>query len=159
MSAATAALTLLRDEGVAHTVRSYPHDPGAESYGMEAAEKLGVEPDRVFKTLVTKVDGIATVAVVPVTTQLDLKSLARVVGGKHAQMADPAVAARLTGYVVGGISPLGQKRQLATVIDDSALLWDTVLVSAGRRGVDVELAPEDLIRLTHATVADISSHH
>jgi Cys-tRNA(Pro)/Cys-tRNA(Cys) deacylase len=159
MSAATAALTLLRDEGVAHTVRSYPHDPGAESYGMEAAEKLGVEPDRVFKTLVTKVDGMATVAVVPVTTQLDLKSLARVVGGKHAQMADPAVAARLTGYVVGGISPLGQKRQLATVIDDSALLWDTVLVSAGRRGVDVELAPEDLIRLTHATVADISSHH
>ena len=158
MSAATAALTLLRNEGVHHTVRSYQHDPGAESYGMEAAEKLGVEPDRVFKTLVAQVDGVATVAVVPVTMQLNLKSLARAAGGKHAQMADPAAAARITGYVVGGISPLGQKRRLATVIDDTALLWDTVLVSAGRRGIDVELAPADLIRLTSATVADISSH-
>jgi len=138
-------------------VRPYEHDPRAGlSYGPEAAAALGVDPAQVFKTLITDVDGALTVAVVPVDAQLDLKALAAAVGGKRAVMADPAAAQRATGYVVGGISPLGQKRRLATVVDASALLFPTVLVSAGRRGVDVELAPADLVRLTGARTADVA---
>jgi Cys-tRNA(Pro)/Cys-tRNA(Cys) deacylase len=122
---------------------------------MEAATALGVDPRQVFKTLIADVDGALTVAVVPVEGQLDLKALAAAVGGKKAAMADPAAAERATGYVVGGISPLGQRRRLATVVDSSALEFPVVLVSAGRRGVDVELAPADLVRLTGARTAPI----
>ena len=156
----TPATVLLAAEGVVHTVRAYEHDPrGRErgvSYGMEAAAALGVEPAQVFKTLVADVDGALTVAVVPVDAQLDLKALAAATGGKRATMADPAAAQRATGYVVGGISPLGQRRRLATVIDESALAFPAVLVSAGRRGVDVELPPHDLVRLTAALTAPIA---
>ena len=143
-----------------HTIRAYEHDPRAHerglSYGQEAALALGIEAERVFKTLLADVDGALTVAVVPVDGQLDLKALAAAVGGKKAAMADPAAAERATGYVVGGISPLGQKKRLATVVDASALDFESVLVSAGRRGVDVELAPADLVRLTSARTAPIA---
>lgn len=123
---------------------------------MEAAQSLGLDPAQVFKTLLAEVDGDLTVAVVPVDRSLDLKALAGAVAGKRAAMADPAAAERATGYVVGGISPLGQRRRLPTVVDASALEWETVLVSAGRRGLDVELAPADLVRLTAAATAPIS---
>lgn len=156
MTAATPALAALAAAGVTHTVREYLHDPASTSYGLEAAEKLDVEPERVFKTLVASLDGQLCVAVVPVTVQVNLKSLARALGGKHAEMADPAIAMRTTGYVVGGISPVGQKRLLPTVIDETAQLWDTVLVSAGKRGMDVELSPDDLAAITRAVFADIS---
>jgi Cys-tRNA(Pro)/Cys-tRNA(Cys) deacylase len=145
---------------VAHELRAYEHDPRARerglSYGLEAAQALGLDPAQVFKTLLADVDGALTVAVVPVDRTLDLKALAGAVGGKRATMADPAAAERATGYVVGGISPLGQRRRLATVVDVSALDFATVLVSAGRRGLDVELAPGDLVRLTGGVTAAIS---
>ena len=153
---------LLSAQHVDHAIRAYDHDPRAHdrglSYGMEAAEALGMDPRQVFKTLVADVDGALTVAVVPVDAQLDLKALAAAAGGKKAVMADPAAAERATGYVVGGISPLGQRKRLATVIDASVLDCRTVLVSAGRRGVDVELAPADLVRLTGARTAPIARH-
>jgi Cys-tRNA(Pro)/Cys-tRNA(Cys) deacylase len=155
-SGATPAIQVLERAGVAHTVRPYQHDPRAESYGLEAAEALGVDPVRVLKTLLADADGRLVVAVVPVSGRLDLKGLARVVGARKVTMADPAAAQRATGYVVGGISPLGQKRAHPTVIDDSALEHPTVLVSAGRRGLDVELAPDDLVSLTSATTARIA---
>ena len=123
---------------------------------MEAAQALGLDPAQVFKTLLADVDGALTVAVVPVDRSLDLKALAAAAGGKRAVMAEPAAAERATGYVVGGISPLGQRRRLPTVVDVSALDWDTVLVSAGRRGLDVELAPAELVRLTGAVTAPVS---
>jgi Cys-tRNA(Pro)/Cys-tRNA(Cys) deacylase len=137
------------------TVHSYDHDPAAASYGLEAAELMGVPAERVFKTLLAEVDGRLTVAVVPVAGQLDLKALAAAAGGKRAAMADPAAAERTTGYVVGGISPLGQRKQLPTVVDASALDHPTVFVSAGRRGLEVELAPAELVRLTRARSAPI----
>jgi Cys-tRNA(Pro)/Cys-tRNA(Cys) deacylase len=153
---------LLTAQQVPHVVRSYQHDPrSAEhglSYGLEAAQALGADPRQVFKTLVADVDGSLTVAVVPVDGQLDLKALAGATGGKRATMVDPAAAERATGYVVGGISQLGQRRRLATVIDSSALEHPSVLVSAGRRGLDVELAPADLVRLTGARTAPIARH-
>jgi Cys-tRNA(Pro)/Cys-tRNA(Cys) deacylase len=149
---ATVALTKAK---VTFTVHAYHHDPAAGSYGLEAAQLLGVEPGRVFKTLVADVDGGLTVAVVPVSGQLDLKALAAAVGGKRADMADPRAAERTTGYVVGGISPLGQRKALRTVVDATALDHSTVFVSAGRRGLDVELAPTDLVRLTAAVVAAV----
>jgi Cys-tRNA(Pro)/Cys-tRNA(Cys) deacylase len=123
---------------------------------MEAAQALGLDPAQVFKTLLADVDGALTVAVVPVDRSLDLKALAAAVGGKRAVMAEPAAAERATGYVVGGISPLGQRRRLPTVVDVSALEWATVLVSAGRRGLDVELSPGDLVRMTSAVTAPVS---
>jgi Cys-tRNA(Pro)/Cys-tRNA(Cys) deacylase len=125
-------------------------------FGREAADALGVEPDRVFKTLLADVDGRLVVGIVPVTGKLDLKALAAAVGGKKAAMADPALAERRTGYIVGGISPIGQKTRHDTVLDETAELWDTVFVSGGRRGLDLELAPADLIRATSAVVADIA---
>jgi len=146
--------------GVPHTVRAYDHDPAAVaaglSYGQEAAAALGVDPAQVFKTLLASVDGRLTVAVLPVDQRLDLKALAAAAGGKRAEMADPAAAERATGYVVGGISPLGQRRRLPTVLDASATGLATVLVSAGRRGLDVELAPADLVALTGARTAGIT---
>lgn len=156
----TPATTLLERAGVPHVVLPYEHDSRAHaeglSYGEEAALALGVEPERVFKTLLAEVDGTLTVAVVPVDAQLDLKALAAATGGKKAAMAAPAAAERATGYVIGGISPLGQRRRLPTVIDESAVGFETVLVSAGRRGCDIELAPTDLIRLTGALTAPVA---
>ncbi len=151
----TPATVALTAAGVPFTVHSYDHDPSHPSYGEEAAEAMGVSPDRVFKTLVADVDGALTVAVVPVAGQLDLKALASAAGGKRASMADPALAERTTGYVRGGISPLGQRRKLPTVLDASATRHETICVSAGRRGLEVELAPTDLARLTSAVLAPI----
>ncbi|RZQ60723.1 Cys-tRNA(Pro) deacylase [Amycolatopsis suaedae] len=153
----TPATALLSKRKVAFTLHSYEHDPRSESYGTEAAEVLGLDPARVFKTLVADVDGKLTVGVVPVTGQLDLKALAAAVGGKKAKMADPVAAQRATGYVVGGISPLGHRSRLPVVIDATATGFATVHCSAGRRGLEVELAPDDLVRLTGAVVADISA--
>ena len=147
---------MLRREKVAHTVHEYRHDPRADSYGAEAAAALGVDPARCFKTLVATVDGEPVVAVVPVSGSLDLKALATARGGKRAAMAEPAVAQQATGYVLGGISPLGQRRRLPTVLDVSIMDGPSVYVSAGRRGLEVELDPADLARLTGATVAPIS---
>jgi Cys-tRNA(Pro)/Cys-tRNA(Cys) deacylase len=152
----TPATRVLAQAGVPHVLRTYAHDPRHGSYGMEAAEVLGVEPGRVFKTLLADVDGSLVVGVVPVDTQLDLKLLAATVGGKRAAMAEVARAERATGYVAGGISPLGQRNAHPTVVDDSALAHASVLVSGGRRGLDVELAPEHLIELTGARVAPIA---
>lgn len=155
--AGTPALVALDAAGVPHTAHAYEHDPRNDvGFGLEAAAALGVEPDRVLKTLMASVDGRLVVAVVPVTGKLDLKALAAAVGGKRAEMADRAVAERATGYVVGGISPLGQKTVHTTVVDETVELFDTVLVSGGRRGLDVELAPADLVRLTRAVLADIA---
>lgn len=151
----TPATVALTAAGVPFTVHSYDHDPAHPSYGEEAAEAMGVPPDRVFKTLVAEVDGVLTVAVVPVAGRLDLKALASAAGGKRAAMADPALAERTTGYVRGGISPLGQRKRLPTVVDESAALHDTVCVSAGRRGLEVELSPKDLTDLTSAVLAPI----
>ncbi|MFJ7907769.1 Cys-tRNA(Pro) deacylase [Kitasatospora sp. NPDC096204] len=152
----TPATVALEAAAVPFTVHAYDHDPAAASYGGEAAEALGVTPERVFKTLVADVDGTLTVGVVPVAGQLDLKALAAAVGGKRAAMADPAAAERSSGYVRGGISPLGQRRPLRTVVDASALGHPTVYVSAGRRGLEVELAPTDLVALTRAHTAAIA---
>lgn len=169
---ATVALTQAK---VSFEVHAYDHDPAAQSYGTEAAEAMGIPPKRVFKTLLADVDGKLTVAVVPVSGQLDLKALASAVGGKKAAMADPAAAERATGYVLGGISPLGhpngrlcpldpnkpaelaqrRKQRLSTVIDVSALNFPTVYVSAGKRGLEVELSPKDLVALTGAITAQI----
>ena len=155
--AGTPALVALAAAGVPHTAHASEHDPAGDvGYGLEAAQVLGVPPEQVFKTLMTAVDGTLTVAVVPVTGRLDLKALAGAVGGKRAVMAERAAAERATGYVVGGISPLGQKTPHPTVVDETVDLFDTVFVSGGRRGLDVELAPADLVRLTGAVVADIA---
>ncbi len=151
----TPATTALSTAGVAFTVHEYAHDPRAASYGEEAAAALGIEPGRVFKTLFADIDGSLVVGVVPVTGQLDLKALARAVDGRKAAMADPKAAERATGYVVGGISPLGQRKAHPTVVDDSALGFETVFVSAGKRGMEVELSPAELVRLTAARVAAI----
>lgn len=155
VSKGTPATVALTQAKVPFEVHAYDHDPAAQSYGTEAAEAMGVVPQRVFKTLLADVDGKLTVAVVPVSGQLDLKALANAVGGKKATMADPAAAERTTGYVVGGISPLGQRKKLPTVVDESALDYDTVFCSAGRRGLEIELSPADLVRLTSARTAPI----
>ncbi|HLU32841.1 MAG TPA: Cys-tRNA(Pro) deacylase [Natronosporangium sp.] len=155
-STGTPATALLRQQGVAHTLHPYQVSPDTPDYGRVVAETLGVPPDRVFKTLVAEVDGALTVAVVPVTGELDLKALATATGGKKAAVADRAAAERATGYVRGGISPFGQRRRLPTVVDTSVTASDTVYVSAGRRGLQVALAPADLIRLTGATLAPIA---
>jgi Cys-tRNA(Pro)/Cys-tRNA(Cys) deacylase len=154
-SAGTPATVALTKANVPFTAHSYEHDPAGGSFGTEAAEAMGVAPERVFKTLLADVDGKLTVAVVPVSGSLDLKALASAVGGKKAAMADPAAAERTTGYVLGGISPLGQRKQLRTVVDESALGFETVFCSGGRRGFEVELAPGDLVRLTAAVTAPI----
>lgn len=152
----TPATALLVRHGVAHTVHSYTHGSGA-AYGPEAAELLGLDPARVFKTLVAEVDGALTVGIVPVTGSLDLKALAAAVGGKRARMAEVSAAERATGYVAGGISPLGQRKRLPTVLDSSAQQLSTLFCSAGRRGLEVEIAPTDLARLTGARFAPITA--
>lgn len=155
-SAGTPATVALTRAGVEYTAHPYEHDPAAPSYGLEAAEALGLDPEQVFKTLFVDVDGRLVVGIVPVSQQLDLKAVAAAVGGKRATMAAPAAAERATGYVVGGISPLGQKRAHPTVLDETALAHETVYVSGGRRGLDIGLSPQDLVRLTGATTAPIA---
>ena len=151
----TPATKALEQAGVAFTLHPYEHDPSAASYGLEAAELLGLDPAAVFKTLLADVDGRLVVGIVPVSGQLDVKALAAAAGGKRAAMADPAAAERTTGYVVGGISPIGQKKLLPTVIDETALDLPTVYVSGGKRGLDLGLAHRDLVHLLGATVAPI----
>lgn len=151
----TPATVALGAAGIAYEVRAYEHDPRAASYGLEAAEALGVDPARVFKTLLASLDGRLVVGIVPVSGQLDLKALARALGGSKAVMAEVAAAERATGYVAGGISPIGQKRAHPTVLDASALEHGTILVSGGRRGFDLELAPHDLVAVTGAVTATI----
>ena len=151
----TPATVALTRAGIAYQVRAYEHDPRAESYGAEAAEALGVDPARVFKTLLASLDGTLVVGIVPVSGHLDLKALAKALDGSKAVMADVAAAERATGYVAGGISPVGQKRPHRTVLDASALEHDTILVSGGRRGLDLELAPQDLVAITGAVIATI----
>jgi|SRR5690606_28083196 len=152
----TPATAVLERERVAHALHPYQVSPDTPDYGRAVADALGVPPERVFKTLISEVDGALTVAVVPVTGELDLKALAAATGGKRAAVADRATAERATGYVRGGISPIGQRRRLPTVVDTSVTGAGTVYVSAGRRGLQVALAPDDLIRLTGATLAPIA---
>ena len=153
----TAATIALERAKIPFTLHEYAHDPRHGSYGLEASEALGIPPERMFKTLVTAVDGALAVGVVPVHRQLDLKALAAAVGGKKAAMAEVAAAEGATGYVAGGISPVGQKRRLPVVVDSSALTLGTMFCSAGRRGLEIEIAPADLIRAVHAKVAAIAA--
>lgn len=152
---ATPALRELSRAGVSFTTHPYDHDPRHPSYGLEAAEALGLDPAEVFKTLLADAAGQLVVAVLPVTATLDLKALAGAFGCKKASLAEVGVAERVTGYVVGGISPLGQRSRLPTVVDVRAQTLEVMYVSGGRRGLDVGLAPADLIRLTRAQVADV----
>lgn len=154
-AAGTPATALLTAERVEHTLHPYAVSPDAPNYGALVAEALGIAAEEVFKTLIAEVDGSLVVAVVPVTGDLDLKALAHAAGGKRAALADRAAAERSSGYVRGGISPLGQRRRLPTVVDDSAEALVRMYVSAGRRGLQVGLAPSDLIRLTDAVTAPI----
>jgi Cys-tRNA(Pro)/Cys-tRNA(Cys) deacylase len=151
----TTATAALERAGISFTVHEYAHDPRAASYGREASEALEVSADRVFKTLIASVDGNLVAGVVPVGSQLDLKKLASAIGGKRAAMAEVAAAERATGYVAGGISPVGQRKRLPVVIDSSARGFSTVFCSGGRRGLEIELAPADLVRAAGATVANI----
>jgi Cys-tRNA(Pro)/Cys-tRNA(Cys) deacylase len=152
----TPAVAALTRAGIAFTVHEYDHDPRATSFGLEAAEALGVDPDQVFKTLLADLDGSLVVAVLPVSAKLDLKALARALGGSRAAMADPKAAERATGYVTGGISPVGQKRTHRTVLDETSMMWDAIYVSGGRRGLDLAIAPADLVEATGAINADVS---
>lgn len=158
MALGTPATVALAAAGIQFIAHAYEHDASVTSFGLEAAQALNLDPDRVFKTLLADVDGRLIVGIVPVTGMLDLKALAAVAGGKKAAMADPVVAERKTGYVLGGISPIGQKTAHPTVIDETAELYDTVFVSGGRRGFDIELAPADLVAVTSATLAAIARH-
>ena len=153
----TPAVRELEAAGVAFTVHEYPRGESLRDFGVEAAEKLGLDPDQVFKTLLVTVDGGQAVAIVPVSGKLSLKSFGKALGAKHVHMCDPDVAERITGYVRGGISPFGQKRRLPTVIDEIATLFEKVYVSGGKRGLDIGLAPDDLIRVLEAEVADITA--
>lgn len=155
-SSGTPATVALTKSGIAFTIHTYDHDPSATSFGLEAADALGLPVEQVFKTLLADIDGKLVVGIVPVHRKLDLKALAASVGGKRAAMADAAIAERSTGYVVGGISPIGQKRALPTVIDDSATNFDTIYVSGGRRGFDLGLSPADLATITSARFAPIA---
>ena len=156
-SQGTPATAVLAAAGVSFNLHPYSHDPAAASYGLEAAEVLGIDPARVFKTLMVEVDGKLAVGVVPVSGSLDLTAIAAALGSKKAAMADPAAAERRTGYVLGGISPLGQRQPSPTVIDETAITLDTILVSGGRRGLDIELDPRELVRLTRAVNAAIGT--
>lgn len=155
--AKTPACVELDTAGVSYVLHPYDHDPTADSYGMEAAEALGLDPDQVFKTLMAVLDtGDLVVAIVPVSGRLNLKALARAAGAKRATMADVAVAERSSGYVAGGISPFGQRRRLPTWVDETAECVDVMFVSAGRRGLDLEIAPGDLLAVTDAKTAALS---
>ena len=151
----TPATLALTAAGMTFELHPYDHDPRAASYGLEAAVALGVDPVRVFKTLLANLDGALVVGIVPVAGQLDLKALARALGGSKAAMAEVGAAERATGYVAGGISPVGQKKSHRTVLDESAQVHATVFVSAGRRGLDLEMTPADLVAITGAITAQI----
>ncbi len=150
--ARTPAIAAAERAKIAFSVHEYEHDPGSDSYGLEAAERLGIDPGRVFKTLVVDLDGTLAVAIVPVTAQVDLKRL----GGKRTALAEPRKVESTTGYVLGGVSPLGQRKTLPTTLDSSALAHPTIYVSAGRRGLELELDPAELARLTGAEVRPIA---
>lgn len=158
----TPAVVRLDSLGLVHRVLEYHHDPTNRSFGLEAAEQLGLDPDRVFKTLIVAVDApvdprvVAACAVVPVSMHLSLKAMAGELSVKRAAMCPPEAAERLTGYLVGGISPIGQRRGLPTVIDETALLFDEIFVSGGRRGLDIAIAPSDLAAATGGRFADIA---
>ena len=156
MALGTPATVALAAAGIRFTPHAYEHDAANTNFGLEAAAALDLDPEQVFKTLLADVDGVLTVAIVPVTGKLDLKALAAAVGGKKAEMADPRLAERKTGYVVGGISPIGQKNRHTTVLDETAELFDTIFVSGGRRGFDIELAPADLLAVTAGRIAAIA---
>ena len=156
----TPATVFLADHAIAYEPCAYDHDPSAQSFGFEAAEKLGLDPDVVFKTLMAQLDderGRLVVAIVPVAFQLDLKALARAAGAKRAKMAPITDAERSSGYVIGGISPFGQKRRLPTFVDETAEICDTMYVSGGQRGLDIGLAPSDLIAALNAVVAPLAT--
>ena len=153
----TPAINELDAAGIAYTTHEYDHEGELHDFGMEAATKLGLDPDQVFKTLLVTADGDQAVAIVPVSGKLALKSVGRALGAKRVEMCDPAVAERITGYVRGGISPFGQKKRLPTVIDEIATVFDVVYVSGGKRGLDIGVAPDDLIAHLDATVADIAA--
>ncbi len=153
----TPAIALLTKQKIKFTIHEYEADPHATSYGAGTVAALGVEAGRVFKTLVATVDGRLSVGVVPVSGSLDLKALAAALGGKRGAMADPAAAERATGYVTGGISPFGQRQRLPIAVDSSVHDWLTIFVSGGRRGLQVELSPDDLVRLTNSVVAAIGA--
>lgn len=153
--AGTPATVALDKAGIAYTPHAYEHDAANTNFGLEAATVLGLDPEQVFKTLLADLDGALVVAIVPVNGKLDLKALATALGGKKAAMADPSLAERKTGYIVGGISPIGQKNAHPTVLDETAELFDTIFVSGGRRGFDIELSPADLLAVTRGTVAAI----
>jgi len=155
-SPSTPATVALDRAGIPYTPHVYEHHETATNFGEEAAAALGLREEQVFKTLVVSVDGTLAVAIVPVANRLDLKAIAAAVGGKKATLADPTLAEKRTGYVVGGISPVGQKTRLRTVVDESALSYASIFVSGGRRGFDIELAPADLVRVTEATAAAIA---
>ncbi len=155
----TPAVEAAKKAKIAFTLHQYRHDPSAKSFGEEAVQALGLNPERVFKTLIASAEGDRTqlvVAVIPVAKHLDLKALASVVGAKRMAMANEADAERTTGYVVGGISPLGQRKQLPLILDESALRFETIYVSAGKRGLEIELAPHDLVRLSAGKPAPVA---
>ena len=153
----TPAINYAKKHRIAFTIHKYKHDPAQESYGLEAAEKLGLNPDQVFKTLVTRLDTAElAVAILPVTRMLNLKSFARACGVKKAEMADKAVVEKITGYVLGGVSPLGQKKRLKTIVDRSAAGFTSIYVSAGRRGLEIELSPNDLLYHTSGSLQPIA---
>jgi Cys-tRNA(Pro)/Cys-tRNA(Cys) deacylase len=153
----TPAINELDAAGIAYTLHEYERGEELYDFGIEAAAKLGLDPDQVFKTLLVTADGDQAVAIVPVSTKVALKQVARALGAKRAEMCDPAVAERITGYVRGGISPFGQKKRLRTVVDEMATAFDIVYVSGGRRGLDIGISPADLIDVLDATVADIAA--
>jgi Cys-tRNA(Pro)/Cys-tRNA(Cys) deacylase len=152
----TPAIHIAQKIGIDYCIHEYKHDPGSASYGEEAANKMGIDSKRIFKTLLVSVDGKnLSVAVLPVSCQLDLKRYAKLLGAKKATMADKKDVERVTGYVLGGVSPLGQKRKLNTVIDRSATVYDTIFISAGRRGLEIELSPTDQRELAEGEFGDI----
>lgn len=153
----TPAINIAKKFKIMHTLHEYTHEPTAESYGLEAAEKLSVTEDRVFKTLVMTLDtNELVVGIIPVSKKMSMKSIAKSVGAKKAAMADKLQVERATGYVLGGVSPLGQKKRLKTVVDMSAKYHKTIFVSAGRRGLEIELSPIDLVKITDAMMIDIT---
>jgi Cys-tRNA(Pro)/Cys-tRNA(Cys) deacylase len=154
----TPAINELEQADVSYSIHEYDRGDDLHDFGLEAADKLGLDPDQVFKTLLVTLDGEQAVAIVPVSGKLALKAVGKALGGKRVEMCDPAVAERITGYVRGGISPFGQKKRLRTVIDEIATVFDTIYVSGGKRGLDIGVAPSDLVSHLDAVIADIAAH-